>query len=102
MLAAFCAALRDYRAVEFGVSPHRAPFMSTLEPNTPFEGTTDLILGYLAGEVPLASVVAAIRALPPGTSADFAFGLEGEAVPPDLQARVDELWAALSESDRAV
>ena len=76
--------------------------MSTPEPNTPFEDTTALILGFVSGEVPLANVVAAIRALPPDTSADFAFAWAGEDIPPAMQARVDELLVALSESDRAV
>jgi hypothetical protein len=76
--------------------------MSTLEPNTPFEDTAALMQGFVSGKVPLAKVVAAIRALPPGTSADFAVAWAGEDIPPAMQARVDELLVALSESDRAV
>ena len=75
--------------------------MSTLEPNTPFEKVATLMRGYLSGDVPLASVVAAIRGMPPGTSGDFASALEESDDPVATQARVDALLAALSDADRA-
>ena len=76
--------------------------MSTLEPDTPFADPAALILGYMLGEVPLATVVAALRALPPNVSADCAFAMEGQDIPPDLQDRMDELLRVLSESHRAL
>ena len=75
--------------------------MSTLEPNASFETMASLMRGYLSGAVPLASVVTAIRDLPPGTSGDFASALEETDDPAAAEGRIAELLAALSDVDRA-
>jgi hypothetical protein len=75
--------------------------MSTLEPNTPFEKMATLMRGYVSGQVPLASVVTAIRQLPPGTSGDFASALAEGDDPAAAEARIAELLAALRDADRA-
>jgi hypothetical protein len=76
--------------------------MSTPEPDTPVADPAALILGYMLGEVPLATVVAAMRALPSNVSADCAFAIEGQDISPELQDRMDELLRVLRESYRAV
>ena len=65
--------------------------------------TFALVRRYLYGEAPLADVVASFRALPPGNSGDVAFALPADdEIAPAAQARMDALWRALSESERAV
>jgi hypothetical protein len=75
--------------------------MSTLEPNTPIGELHSVLRGYLLGDTPLVSAVAAIRALPPGTSGDFASSLGGK-LGPEMLDRLEALMTALSDPDRAV
>ena len=72
-----------------------------IDQNTPFEKMASVMRGYLSGDVPLASVVTAIRGLPPGASGDFASVLEESDDPATAEARIAELLAALSDADRA-
>ena len=51
---------------------------------------------YIHGELPLADVVAAFRALPPQASGDVAFGLDEGTLPADAQARLIALGEALA------
>ena len=75
--------------------------MSALEPSARLAATFALMQRYIHGEVPLADLVAAIRALPPGTSGDFASVIEGGDFTPDVESRLDALWRALDEAERA-
>jgi len=75
--------------------------MSTLEPSARLAATFTLMQRYMHGEVPLADLVAAIRALPPGTSGDFASVIEGGDFTPVIESRLDALWRALGEAEHA-
>ena len=55
-----------------------------------------LLQRYVQGDTPLADVVAAIRALPPATSGDVAFGLDGATLPAEAEARLVALGEALA------
>lgn len=67
-----------------------------LPSDDPFASAFALLQRYIHGHAPLADVVAAFRALPPGASGEAAFGLDEHSLPADAEDRLVRLGEALA------
>jgi len=71
--------------------------MSTPESSAPLDDIAGLMRRFISGDIEVDVVVQAFRELPSGVAGDFALALDDSELNPTAQARLDALFAALSE-----